>query len=92
MAYGTHLEQTNVHPHRRNEMIRWGIIAALAAGAALVKESEAASRFYDTVRESTTRGLRRWITSWRPATEQQDVGGAAELDTAGHGRSVSNVG
>jgi len=72
-------------------MLRLGMIAAAAVGAVLVKQSEAASRFYDSVRESATRNLRKWIRSWRPVAEREEARAGTGLDSAGRERSASNV-
>lgn len=73
-------------------MLPWKLIAGAAFGAVIVKESHAASRFYDSVRESAMSSLRKWMPkSRRPIADHQEACADTGRGSADQGRSVSNV-
>jgi len=42
-------------------MLPWKLAVGIALGVVLVKESEAVSKFYESVREKATDHLRTWL-------------------------------
>ena len=55
---------------QERSMLTWKLIVGIAFGAVLVKESDAASKFYDSVRERVVGHLRTWLSG----AEYPDVG------------------
>ncbi len=50
-------------------MLTWKLVVGIALGAVLVKESDAVSKFYDSVRERAMGQLRTWLSnSMKPAS------------------------
>ena len=55
---------------KEQSMLTWKLVIGIALGAVLVKESDAVSKFYESVRERAMDQLRTWLSG----TEHLGVG------------------